>query len=93
MKNIFNKYLDTLYKYFKWLGVENEGLKRIFLLIYSFITFFIIWGFVGGLWNYLIGDIRERDDYFEIFIEFSFFLFMISITIKTLNWIIDGFKK
>ena len=86
MKQLFNKYCD-------FIGVENEGYKRL-LIVSSFITPFIYGSVVEG------GFI---EDFFKVEINgairaYFIILFPISLLlngffIKIFNWVKDGFKK
>ena len=78
MKNLFNKYFN---KYCDFIGIENEGYKRLFLLSW-FISPFI--------WYEIIvkNTIRISDD-FLIF----YGIILNSIIVKIYIWVKDGFSK
>ncbi len=98
MKNIFNKYFD-------FIGVEQEGLRRIILLIivgWYLFCFSII--FDDGLSHYRYRVPIGQDgiskivlDTYRLFFHQTIMFFGIPITfsvgIKIINWIIDGFKQ
>ena len=88
MKKLFNKYCD-------FIGIENEGLKRILLLLISIVllpTFNVlddsrIFFFGYGDFDKIISILLTIPT--GIFISFL----IVGFIIKTLNWIKDGFKK
>jgi hypothetical protein len=89
MKNLFNNYFD-------FIGIENEGFRRIFSIIIVLGMFFL---------PYLIGI--DLDDYhryilgimgLENFLSFWFVVLFPSpiifgIIIKPINWVKDGFNN
>ena len=89
MKNLFNNYFD-------FIGIENEGFRRIFSIIIVLGMFFL---------PYLIGI--DLDDYhryilgimgLENFLSFWFVVLspspiIFGIIIKPINWVKDGFNN
>ena len=98
MKNIFNKYFD-------FIGVEQEGLRRIILLIIvGWYLFNTLSFFDDGLSHYRYRVPIGQDgiskivlDTYRLFFHQTIMFFGIPITfsvgIKIINWIIDGFKQ
>ena len=98
MKNIFNKYFD-------FIGVEQEGLRRIILLIIvGWYLFNTLSFFDDGLSHYRYRVPIGQDgiskivlDTYTLFFHQTIMFFGIPITfsvgIKIINWIIDGFKQ
>jgi len=89
MKNLFNKYCD-------FIGVENEGYKR--LLIISILLFPIIYpllvgGDIDDIFNLLLflKDIENSLTYYLIIVLPSPIYF--GIVIKTIDWVKQGFNK
>ena len=81
MKNLFNKYCD-------FIGVENEGYRRILLVVNILFYFYGI--------NWLYEDSRPRDD-IDLLLTYTipllFSIFSIGVIIKTFNWVKGGFNK
>ena len=92
-------------KYFQFISVEQEGLRRIILLIivgwYLFCFFNI---YVEGLIHYDYRVIYGQENTKEIVLDIyqTFYLptiiffgipIIFSVGIKIINWIIDGFKQ
>ena len=84
---------NYLVKYFNWIGVENEGIKRILKIA-------LLGVFISHLWVFFVMAHRwfqEDFDDIEYIIGGLFFvplcLIGVSIIIKILNWIIDGFEQ
>lgn len=65
VKSLFNKYCD-------FIGVENDGLKRLLIVGLVSTTLFSI-----GIFT----------------IPFLIMVYLLSLFIQLINWIIDGFKK
>jgi hypothetical protein len=82
-------------KYFQFIGVENEGLKRILILV--LISWYGVVLMAGGAEFLQRGLSFEIDDILEtlilIVIFFIFIPLVFSIVVKILMWIIDGFKQ
>jgi len=83
MKKLWNKYFD-------WVGVENEGNRRLFMVIIIFWFFYLLIQFVDEI-------LRGGHDINEIIFELGILLiipfFSVGFVIKTFNWVKDGFKK
>ena len=88
MKKIINKYFD-------FIGVTNEGHKRLTLVL--IITLGLIFPFLFDL---------DLEEYFEMIffddLEDSFYFYLlilfpspiiVGIIVKVTNWVKDGFKK
>ena len=102
MKRLFNKY-------FKYIGVENEGFKRIvFLLIVTmfisefFTDFFIVDGFFPlfveikefiGFEHSTHLETDEIDFIIGLLILLSFPFIFFGLLIGTFNWIKEGFRE
>mgnify|MGYP001277438284 CR=1 FL=1 len=92
MKNRIKKIWDW---YFKFIGVESEGWRRIIKVLC--VGYCIIVGsllFIGGLWEYF------SDNYLYIIFCFiamvlwiGFCLWVFSFIIKMLLWVHDRYKK
>ena len=82
-------------KYFQFIGVENEGLKRILILVS--ISWYGVVLMAGGEEFLQRGLSFEIDDILKtlilIVIFFIFIPLVFSIVVKILMWIIDGFKQ
>ena len=82
-------------KYFQFIGVENEGLKRILILVS--ISWYGVVLMAGGEEFLQRGLSFEIDDILQtlilIVIFFIFIPLVFSIVVKILMWIIDGFKQ
>ncbi len=95
-------------KYFQFIGVEQEGLRRIILLTivgWYLFCFFII--YVDGLIHYDYREIYQgygQENTKEIVLDIyqTFYLptiiffgipIIFSVGIKIITWIIDGFKQ
>jgi len=87
MKNLFNKYCD-------FIGVENEGNRRLLIIIIIFCYFYIIYfitdNFTGSEFG-LKGDIEEFIFIFTVPLILSFF--SVGFVTKTFNWVKQGFNK
>ena len=69
-------------KYFNWLGIKNEGIRRIVLVIHL-IAF--------PFWYYFFEDTLGMGNDAEIFFLFSPIL--TTIVLKATTWIRQGFDK
>ena len=80
-------------KYFQFIGVENEGLKRIIL------TLMTISLLVGGCWYYsysfhtLFGldGLFNYDDLFDFLLIVLGTFISFSIVLRTITWVEEGF--
>jgi len=78
-------------KIFDIVGLKNEGLKRLFVIIYPLFVFFGIvingleehYGLLGNLWII----------FFYFVSPFVFLYFLNKIIIPLINWVIDGFRN
>ena len=84
-------------KYFDFIGIENEGYKRLFILS-LFITPFIYGDFIDSnyfsgrfLKNFLDLDGEEWVLYFLFFLPLS--LILNGVFVKIYSWVKDGFSK
>ena len=82
-------------KYFQFIGVENEGLKRIIILVliswYGLVLMEVGSEFIQRGLSFEIDDIL--DTLIAIVFMFIFIPLVFSIVMKILMWIIDGFKQ
>ena len=84
MKNLFNKYCD-------FIGIENEGYKRLFILSW-FITA-LLYGEItegGYISDLLWFRLEDWFYYFLFFLPLS--LILNGVFVKIYNWVKDGFK-
>ena len=70
------KYLD---KYFNWLDVKNEGIRRIILILHLIAFLF--------MWFILAGDMNEG----EAFMLSLFTPILTTVIIKCIVWVKQGF--
>lgn len=88
MKNLFNKYCD-------FIGVENEGSRRILLLLITIILL-PIFNVVNDSRIFFFGY-SDFDKIISILLPIptGFFIsfLIVALIIKTLNLIKDGFEK
>ena len=88
MKNLFNKYCD-------FIGVENEGSRRILLLLITIILL-PIFNVVNDSRIFFFGY-SDFDKIISILLPIPTGLFIsfliVGLIIKTLNLIKDGFEK
>ena len=76
-------------KYFNWLGIKNEGIRRIILVMYSSLAIiFTIWYF-----DYLYFKDYGLSDYVMDTLLILLLFVAISIFIKTITWIKQGFDN
>ena len=89
MKKLFNKYFN---KYCDFIGVENEGYRRLFILSW-FITPFLYGQIVDG--GFISDLLRGREDewfgYFFILLPWS--VILNGVFVKIYIWVKDGFSK
>ena len=94
MRTLFIKYIDTFARHFKSIGLKNDLLQEIVFYFYTFI-------FVSAILFFLFlmvvfvheGFVAAFSGLDGVFLKFIFLPIYISITIKTLIWIIDRVKK
>ena len=73
------KYID---KYFNWLGIKNEGIRRIIYVIHLIAL---------PLWFNFFYETLDMDADAELF--FWLYPILTSIVIKVITWIRQGFDK
>ena len=94
MRSLFIKYIDIFKRHYKWIGLENDILQYGLFYFYTslFITNIMLFLFIiFGI--YLEGFVTAFKGIGNWFFKWIFIPIYISITIKTINWIIDEFKN
>jgi hypothetical protein len=86
MRKLFNRYFD-------FIGVENEGHKRILIIIIIFWFLYILIQVIDEILSVfgIRGDINEI--IFGLGISLIITFFSVGFVIKTFNWVKDGFNK
>ena len=92
MKKFYNKYCDLI-------GLENEGVRRLMVpinIIYILLPFITDEDIINLTYFILIEELRlyrEIGDVLTIFVYIIFSIIECGLIVKSLTWIIDGFKK
>jgi hypothetical protein len=86
MKKIINRYFD-------FLGVENEGKRRLLIIIISIWSFYL----TDQFGNEIIKEFEIRDDIIQIIVALGIplilSLFSIGLITKIITWVKEGFDK
>ena len=79
MKNLLNKYFD-------FIGVKNEGLRRIILLLIIYLNFPLYKYLDNKYWRYYW-------DWEWVMLSIPISIFSVGIIVKIFNWVKDGFSE
>jgi len=86
MKKIINRYFD-------FIGVKNEGKRRLLIIIIPIWSFYLTIQFG----NEIIKEFEIRDDIIQIIVGFGIplilSLFSIGLITKIFTWVKEGFNK
>ena len=86
MKKLINRYFD-------FLGVENEGKRRLLIIIISIWSFYL----TDQFGNEIIKEFEIRDDIIQIIVALGIplilSLFSIGLITKIITWVKEGFDK
>ena len=86
MKKIINRYFD-------FLGVENEGKRRLLIIIIPIWSFYLTIQFGDEI----IKEFEIRDDIIQIIVALGIplilSLFSIGLITKIITWVKEGFDK
>ena len=91
MKNLFNKYCD-------FIGIENEGNKRLLLVFNSVCSSILFFWFIEETrprdWGLPRGDIFEIIGIIlPLITSILISTLFCGLIIKTFNWVKDGYKN